>query len=266
MPGALRQVTPENLVQDEVYSGYLKIGSATEKFKLTAVWLQIESFFIDLDQVALTQSRLKLSSCRRRYECPVILDCSKVDRKTRSLRRRLARQAKGARERGQKSSARRSGSSSRSRSRQRSGAENRRRSERRGNRSAQPEGTSSSGQAGFRSAAGINHHPVDRSGILPELLREDLGRRIGGVAASRAKATFHRRRWSREPETRKRDGGCLGCRHEGLAFLGLQGDGIDDHRIPCGERRCEGRFARPAETADRNETARSRAQQSSCEV
>ena len=74
MPGALRQATPENLVQDEVDNGYLKIGSATEKFELTAAWLQIESFFIDLDQVALTQSRLKLSSCRRRYECPVILD------------------------------------------------------------------------------------------------------------------------------------------------------------------------------------------------
>jgi hypothetical protein len=36
-------------------------------------------------------------------------------------------------------------------------------------------GMPSDGQAGSRSAAGIEHNPIDWAGIPPELLREDFG-------------------------------------------------------------------------------------------
>ena len=58
---------------------------------------------------------------------------------------------------------------------------------------------SSGGQAAFRPCAGIDNKPVDRVGILLELLREDFGRCIGGVVMARAKASVHRRCWSGEP-------------------------------------------------------------------
>ena len=67
------------------------------------------------------------------------------------------------------------------------------------NCSAWGKGTSSGGQTGFRSGDGIDNNPVDLPGILPELLRKDFGRRIGGVAAARAKTVLHCWHWSGEP-------------------------------------------------------------------
>jgi hypothetical protein len=98
-------------------------------------------------------------------------------------------------------------------------------------RSAEGESALRGEQAIVRPPAGIEANPVYRSGILPELLREDFRRRITGVLASCAKAILHCLCQSREPQTRKRDGGCLGNRSEGLPFPGHQRYGIDDHRV-----------------------------------
>ena len=91
------------------------------------------------------------------------------------------------------------------------------------NCSAWGKGTSSGGPAGSRSGAGIDKNPVDRPDIVPELLPEDFGRRIGGIVTAGAKASLHRRRWGGEPQTRKRDGGSLGHCGERSAFFGIQG-------------------------------------------
>ena len=105
--------------------------------------------------------------------------------------------------------------------------------------SGQTESTARGRYAVFRAGSRIDTNPIYRTGILPNLLREDFGRRIRGVTAPCAQTPIHRLGRSRQPKTGKWNPSRLGDRLEGPALLGLQRYGIDDYRIPRVERiRC----------------------------